>query len=179
MNFKAIFESLLFLAGERGVEVEQLQRTYGLRANEVKDYLQQLKTKYENDINSGLEVTNNEETFFIKTKGKLAPQIDLFLEKYMGKSLSNSELNTLAIVAFKQPVMRIQIDEIRGVNSSQILHNLEQKQLIKAKKSEAPGRPKVYRTTNYFLTYFGLKDIRELPQLPALNAPTSQKKELL
>ena len=94
----------------------------------------------------------------------------------MGKGLSSSELNTLAIVAFQQPVMRIQVDEIRGVNSSQILNNLEAKKMIFSKKSNAPGRPKVYRTTNYFLEYFNLKDLSDLPKLE--NKSKDEAKEL-
>ncbi|MCT6893465.1 MAG: SMC-Scp complex subunit ScpB [Bombilactobacillus mellifer] len=178
MDYEAIFEALLFLAGETGIEAEQLQKAYNLDESTVIDCLQQLKEKYENDNDSGLEVIQNKKTFFIKTKSYLASKIDLFLEKYMGKSLSNSELNTLAIVAFKQPIMRIQVDELRGVNSSQILHNLEKKQLIMSKKSEALGRPKVYRTTNYFLTYFGLNDLRDLLKIPKLDAKLLKEKEL-
>ncbi|MGL5900901.1 MAG: SMC-Scp complex subunit ScpB, partial [Lactobacillaceae bacterium] len=97
MDYEAIFEALLFLAGETGIEAEQLQKVYNLDESKVIDCLQQLKKKYENDNDSGLEVIQNKKTFFIKTKSYLASQIDLFLEKYMGKSLSNSELHTLAI----------------------------------------------------------------------------------
>ncbi|BDR56545.1 SMC-Scp complex subunit ScpB [Xylocopilactobacillus apis] len=164
MQFEAIFEALLFLAGEDGVEIEKLLKTYHLSEEEVNSHLNQLKKRYQ-ETASGLEIVEQDRTFFIKTRGDLAPSIDLFLERYMGKGLSNSELNTLAIVAYQQPVMRIQVDELRGVNSSQILHNLENKKMIRSTKSDAPGRPKVYRTTNYFLQYFDLKDLRDLPEL--------------
>lgn len=165
MQLEAVIEALLFLAGEDGIEIEQLEKTYLLTRDEVLNYLEILNEKYQKDSSCGLAVVRVDDSFTIKTKGELAPQIDLFLEKYMGKGLSNSELNTLAIVAFRQPVMRVQVDDLRGVNSGQILHNLEAKKLICSTKSDAPGKPKVYSTTPYFLKYFELKDLRDLPKL--------------
>ncbi|BDR58665.1 SMC-Scp complex subunit ScpB [Xylocopilactobacillus apicola] len=175
MNFEAVFESLLFLAGEDGIEVEKLTKTYQLSDEDALSYMIKLQKLYKNDENRGLEIVEVDQTFFMKTKGELAPQIDLFLEKYMGKGLSNSELNTLAIVAFRQPIMRVQVDELRGVNSAQILHNLEAKKMIRSTKSNAPGRPKVYRTTSYFLQYFDLKNLRELPTLQTQQKDEKQK----
>ena len=96
--------------------------------------------------------------------GKTAEFIEKYFQKDLTKNLSQSALEILAIVAYRQPITRVEIDDIRGVNSSGALQTLVWRGLIETNgKKEAPGHPKLYVTTDYFLQYFNYQSLADLP----------------
>lgn len=99
-----------------------------------------------------------------------APFLQLFLSQKEQRRLSKSALETLAIVAYRQPITRAELEHIRGVNSDYALQKLLEKELVEpAGRAELPGKPLIYRTTRAFLNYFGLNDLNDLPKLKELN----------
>lgn len=103
------------------------------------------------------------------SKGELAPWIRRLLNAKRSKRLSKAVLETLAIIAYKQPCTRAEVESIRGVSVSHAFEQLQERKLIKiAGIADLPGRPKLYRTTDEFLEQFGLKNIKELPTLDEL-----------
>ena len=103
------------------------------------------------------------------TKARFAPFIQRLLQIKKSNRLSRAVLETLAIIAYKQPVTRAEVEAIRGVSVSYAFEILQEKRLIKvAGVAEVPGRPKVYRTTEEFLVHFGIKSLKELPTIEEL-----------
>ncbi len=108
-----------------------------------------------------------EERYRLVTKKAVTELVKQYFESPAMTELSSAALETLAVVAYKQPVTRIQIDEIRGVQSSGMLQKLLVLDLIKeAGRMDAPGRPIMYATTENFLNYFGIESLAQLPELP-------------
>ncbi len=109
--------------------------------------------------------------YSLATRPEYAPLVQAFLEP-PPERLSVQALETLAIIAYRQPITRPEIDEVRGVNSSSVIQTLLEKNLIRLTgRKDAPGRPFLLETTPDFLSAFGLKDLDELPQLPELQIP--------
>lgn len=157
-------ESILFAVGDEGLSLEQLKNILELSEEEVLKIVDELNLLYKDD-NRGIELK------ILGNKYKLATkQINKEYIKKMSEDVSNtlskSALETLAIVAYNEPITRIQVDEIRGVNSSQMIRNLISKGFIEdAGKSDLPGKPLLYKTTNHFLDYFGLSTKEDLPKI--------------
>lgn len=160
----AALEGLLFIVGEEGIDVKKIEEILEVSHEEVLEIIKKLCSIY--DANErGLQLyvlgnrlkltTKKEHSYFYK---KLA------LEE--SPILSQAALETLAIIAYNQPITRVKIDEIRGISSGHMLRRLISKNLIKevGKSSEA-GRPALYGVTSEFLDYFGLSDISELPKI--------------
>lgn len=105
----------------------------------------------------------------LTTKGAFAPYIRRLLQIKKSNRLSRAVLETLAIVAYKQPVTRSEVEAVRGVSVSHAFDILQEKRLIKvAGVAEVPGRPRLYRTTEEFLVHFGIKSLKELPSIEEL-----------
>jgi len=158
-----ILEAVLF-ASDMPVEMERLSEIIdGLTPSEIMDLIDSLNREYETEGRSFrlVEVAGG---FQFET----LPQFGSFIEKlYRSKSrpkLSRASLETLAIVAYKQPISKVEIDALRGVDSDAAIRTLLNRDLIEITgRSEAVGRPIIYGTTQEFLRYFGLKDIKDLP----------------
>ena len=166
-NLKAIIEALLFVS-EKPVLIEQIRGVLDdLDSAEIREVLEELKTEYLNS-NSGLRIVEVAGGFRIVT----APELSGFLKKFYRKPperLSRPALEVLSIIAYKQPITRIEIESIRGVDSSSIVKNLANKSLVRSTgRRKAPGRPFVYATTRQFLEYFGLRSLEELPKIEQL-----------
>lgn len=113
--------------------------------------------------------------FRFMTKGAYHPTVSTFLRQNTHKKLSKSALETLSIIAYKQPVTKSEIELIRGVNSDFSVHKLLDKELIEiAGRSDGPGRPLLYQTTGKFMDYFGLKSMDELPKLKDIEPDVNQ-----
>lgn len=127
-----------------------------------------LEKKYQATLDSALHIFETEDHFVLTTKKELAP----LLKKYAqgsSNTLSQAAVETLAIIAYKQPITRTEIEQIRGVQASGPVQRLVAHKLIEEKgRVEGPGRPILYGTTGYFLDYFGLKDLTELPDTQEL-----------
>lgn len=158
-------ESILFAVGEEGITLVDLTSILEKESEEVLELLNTLEKKYNEDENSGIELKLLGNSYKLVTKEKNSEYLKKLVEE-TSNSLSQSALETLAIVAYNEPITRIQIDEIRGINSSQMLRNLMNKGFVEvAGKSDLPGRPNLYKTTNRFLDYFNLSSIKDLPKI--------------
>ncbi|MBS4176463.1 SMC-Scp complex subunit ScpB [Lederbergia citrea] len=162
-----ILECLLFAAGDEGLSLKQICTTMEIVEDEAIILLEQLKSNYDQDTSRGITVTILAETYQLATKRDFADYLKRLVESPGPSTLSQAGLETLAIIAYKQPITRVEIEEIRGVKTERPLQTLVAKGLIKeAGRAEGTGRAKLYGTTKEFLDYFGLKSLDELPELP-------------
>ncbi|MBN4081564.1 SMC-Scp complex subunit ScpB [bacterium AH-315-C07] len=131
----------------------------------VQKELDKVKEKYANPEYS-FELVEIAKGFQFLTKGQYHNTIKIFIQQRAKRRLSNAALETLSIIAYKQPCSKAEIEHIRGVNCEYSIHKLLEKELISiAGKSDGPGRPILYGTSNEFMDYFGIKSVTELPQL--------------
>ncbi len=165
MNKKAVLEGLLFVVGEDGLSVDQIGDVLDINNEEVKELIMNLKDDYES-ADRGLRVDFLGNRIKLTTKREHKEYYQKLIENPETNLLSQSALETLAIIAYNEPVTRIQVDEIRGVSSAQMMRKLVAKGFIKEMgRSTLPGRPILYETTSDFLDYFGLNSIDDLPDM--------------
>ena len=165
MNNKAILEGLLFVVGEEGLTLDQIEDVLEIDEEVSKELLMELKKDYEED-NRGLRIDFLGNRFKLTTKFEHREYYQRLIENPESNLLSQSALETLAISAYNEPITRIQVETIRGVNCTQIIRKLVAKGLIKESgRSDMPGRPILYETTSEFLDYFGLSTIEDLPDM--------------
>lgn len=161
---KSILESLLFISAEP-LTVETLKNILEIDKKEVERISRELINEYQSR-SSGLLVVEVAEGVQMVTNPACAPWVKKLLATALPTRLSPQSLETLAIVAYKQPLIKAEIEAIRGVNSDGVLRTLLERRLIKILgRKEVPGRPLMYGTTKEFLQYFGLKNLLELPTL--------------
>ncbi len=161
-----IIEGLLFIAGDEGLELHQIAHVLDITMDEAKELIEKLQAQYEQQ-DRGLSVVQYGQTFQMTTKKEHAAYYKKFMEQPNHTSLSQAALEALAIVTYKQPITRMEVEEIRGVKSERPLQTLVSKLLIKEiGRAETPGRPILYGTTKEFLDHFGLQTLEELPPLP-------------
>lgn len=159
-----ILEGLLFVVGEEGLEVEKIESILDVTYEELKDLIKQLCDVYA-DTNRGLQLLVLGNKLKLTTKKEHKEYYEKLIEEE-DSNLSQAALETLAIIAYNEPITRIKVDEIRGINSSHMVRKLLSKNLIKEKgRSDQPGRPILYGVTDEFLDYFGLSSTSELPKL--------------
>ncbi|MBQ2946878.1 MAG: SMC-Scp complex subunit ScpB [Bacilli bacterium] len=162
---KAIVEGLLFLSGEDGLTLEDISKVIEKDIEEVKSVIKELYNDYNND-SRGLQIEFLGNHFKLTTKKEHKEYYKKLVIDDENSILSQSALETLAIIAYNAPLTRVDIDNIRGVNSSYVVRKLLLKGLIEEiGRSDAPGRPRLYNITPRFLDYFGLGSIDELPRL--------------
>ncbi len=165
MSKVAVLEGLLFVVGEDGLTINQMMDILDISNEEAKELIGILKDKYE-DENSGIRIHFLGNTFKLTTKKEHREYFQKLIENPESNALSQAALETLAIIAYNQPITRIDVDEIRGVSSSQMIRKLVAKGFIKeVGRSDAVGRPILYQTTSEFLDYFGLATIDDLPKI--------------
>lgn len=162
-NYISVLEGLLFVAGDDGISLEEASYILELERSAVRQLLDELKKRLE-DENSGLELLLTASHYKLVTKSSLKTYIEKYAVSPYSSQLSQASLETLAIIAYKQPVTRVDIESIRGVQSSGSIQKLLLRDLIEeAGRLETPGRPKLYKTTAYFMDYFGLESLDALP----------------
>lgn len=162
-NYISVLEGLLFVAGDDGISLEEASYILELERSAVRQLLDELKKRLE-DENSGLELLLTASHYKLVTKASLKTYIEKYAVSPYSSQLSQASLETLAIIAYKQPVTRVDIESIRGVQSSGSIQKLLLRDLIEeAGRLETPGRPKLYKTTAYFMDYFGLESLDALP----------------
>lgn len=162
---KAVIEGLLFLCGNEGLSIEQISNIIESDAEETKKLIKELYEDYKNsDRGIQLEFLGNRFKLTTKQEHKnFYKKLVLEEENFV---LSQSTLEVLAIIAYNSPITRIDVDNIRGVNSSYIIRKLLLKGLIEEiGRADAPGKPRLYSITSTFLDYFGLGSIQELPKI--------------
>ena len=164
MSKLAEIEALLFVAGEDGLRVRQLADLLSIPPTGVIQSLEKLAEKYRKDEDSSLALLETSNAYKIVTKQDFADLLREYSRAPINQSLSRAALETLSIIAYKQPITRIEVDEIRGVNSSGAISKLQIFDLIRENgKKEVLGRPNLYVTTDYFLDYMGINSLEELP----------------
>lgn len=165
-DWKAIVESLLFAAGDEGLTIKQLMHVLDLEQLEVEQLIDELIKNYRKDKTRGISIIEIAGTYQFATKKEHSDYLKKLVESPHASTLSQAALETLAIIAYKQPITRAEIEEIRGVKTERPLHTLSAKALIKeVGRAEGAGRAILYGTTKEFLDHFGLKNIGELPPL--------------
>jgi len=169
-RLSAVIESLIFASPEPISEekiceiIAQGEENLGLETDAVAPFVKKLNQRYEeNGLSFNIEHVAGGYTF--STKKRYEPWLSIFQHENAYRKLSQSAIETLAIVAYKQPVTKPEVDDIRGVDSGYILRQLLEKVLIEVSgRLDAPGKPLLYRTTKHFLTHFGINSIDELPK---------------
>ena len=162
MNTKAIIEGWLFLSGEEGLSKEQLSDAIQMDAG---SFIETLKEEYRNP-DKGFELVEFANRYKFITKEFVYPYAKNIFEEVKAPSLSPAALETLAIIAYKQPITRVEIEEIRGVNCEMMLKKLQLRNLIEAKdRKDVIGKPLLYTVTDEFLDTFQLESLKELPEL--------------
>lgn len=165
MNLLGILEGILFVVGDEGITLKSICEIMDIDLNEAKKLLKELKQTYEKD-NRGIRISYLGDSFKLTTKKEHKEYYQKLVNNNENNLLSQSALETLAIIAYNQPITRAEVDELRGVSSSFMIRKLVAKGLIKESgKSTLPGRPNLYKTTSEFLDYFGLATINDLPKI--------------
>lgn len=163
-RIKSIIESLLFVSGDP-LTVKDLSNALEISIKTIKNILEEMMNEYENE-KRGIKLISINGEYQLVSKAENSNYIQKLLKKNKRQSLSQASLESLAIIAYKQPITRVDIDEIRGVKSESAMQRLLEKDLIKeVGRLEVPGRPILYGTTDEFLRQFGLKELKELPSL--------------
>ncbi|MCT1903267.1 SMC-Scp complex subunit ScpB [Oceanobacillus sojae] len=162
---KGVAEGLLFAGGDEGITVSELSSILDTSLDEVRKIIDELQTDYKKQ-SRGLMILNANGMLSLTTK----PDHNEYFKKWViqpkPNRMSQAALETLAIIAYQQPITRAEIDEIRGVRSERPLQTLISRMLIEdCGRKETVGRPILFRTTKEFLTFFGLSAIEELPEL--------------
>lgn len=162
-------EALLFVAGEDGLSLCQLATLLDIPVTALLQQLEKLAQKYERDDNSALSLLESSKTYKLVTKKDYADLLRQYSKTPINQSLSRASLEVLSIIAYKQPITRIEVDNIRGVNSSSAISKLQAFDLIQeAGKKEVLGRPNLYVTSDYFLDYMGINSLEELPDASSI-----------
>ncbi|MCM0623677.1 SMC-Scp complex subunit ScpB [Lysinibacillus sp. OL1_EC] len=160
-------EALLFVVGDDGLTIKQLSQLLGEQEELILQTMNTLRETYEEDLTRGITVKEIAGVYQLITKSEFADTIQRLVENPTAQSLSQASLEVLAIVAYKQPITRVAIEDLRGVKCERPIQTLVSRGLIKeVGRSEGTGRAILYGTTKEFLHYFGLNSIEEMPPLP-------------
>ena len=158
-------EALLFAAGEP-VSVSNMSKVLGLTEGECRRLAENLARIYEEE-ERGMQIIRLEKAYQMTTRPMYYDDIKVLYQSSQKVRLTETQLETLAIVAYKQPVTKQEIDDIRGVKSDNVVNRLMEFGLVEeAGRLKAPGRPALFKTTDEFLRSFGLSSIKEMPGLP-------------
>lgn len=162
-EIKAVLEGLLFAAGDEGLSLKELAEILELPKQDVKMLLQEMQMEWKLE-QRGIQIVQVAKVYQLTTLPEHAPYFTKLAEAPTRSQLSRAAIETLAIVAYRQPITRIEIEEIRGVKCDRTLSQLQRKGLIReVGRAEGPGRPILFGTTKEFLEYFGLNRLEELP----------------
>lgn len=166
-KYFSIIESLLFVSGEP-MKLKQIAEIIECSVAYTKKILKEMMFNYE-ESNRGIKLVNMNDEYQLVTKADNSEYVLKILKNSHRQALSQASLETLAIIAYKQPITRLEIDEIRGVKSESAINRLLEKNLIKeAGRLDAPGRPALFATTDEFLKHFNLQNIKELPSIESI-----------
>jgi segregation and condensation protein B len=166
---KAVLEGLLFITGDEGVTAEQAATALDITPELAAEYFDELMEEYTDD-NRGIEIANYAGTYRFLSKAFVFDYAKRLFQITKTAQLSQAALETLAIIAYKQPITRVEIEEIRGVGADMMLRKLMARDLIRESgRSEAAGRPILYEVTEEFMNSFKLLSLKELPELPSFN----------
>ena len=164
-KIKGIIEAVLFATG-RTVKVKELINILELNSDEINKIVSEMQMEYAKE-NRGIEIVRIEDGYGLASKKEYHEYLYPALDKRIKPTLSQASLEVLGIIAYNQRATRADIDAIRGVDSTASLYRLQEYNLIEqAGKADLPGKPMTYKTTEDFLKMFGLKSLKDLPELP-------------
>lgn len=168
----AIIEAIMFAHGDP-ISIDKLSEASGIDPDTAAKLVNQLERRY-NVQGSGLRIIRLNNTYQISTRADLAAYVKAALDNYRQTPLSQAAMESLAIIAYNQPVTKGFVEQIRGIDSSGVVNTLVERGLIEeAGRLELPGRPIAYRTTDVFLRCFGITSLDELPPLPTQDGQMS------
>ncbi len=171
-TIKSAFESMLFTWGEP-LEAKAAGEVFNISKQEAMEYFKELQKEYEEE-GRGIVIRQINNSFQFVTRAENADYIKSLCTPVKAKKLSQSALEVLAIVAYKQPVTKGEIEAIRGVRCDRVMEGLMKKDLVKeAGRSDSVGRPILYGTTDAFLQHFGFSSIKELPPIDDIESVIS------
>lgn len=178
MDLKGVIEGILFVVGDEGITLKKLNEIMEISEDEIKNNLKLLQKDYEKD-DRGIRISFLGNAFKLTTKSIHKEYYERLIIDRGTQTLSTAMLEVLAIIAYNEPVTRLKVDELRGVNSSQIIRKLVSRNFIKeCGKERTLGRPNLYKTTNEFLDYFGLSTKADLPTLEEIKANDEEELDL-
>ncbi|WP_139489668.1 SMC-Scp complex subunit ScpB [Brevibacillus dissolubilis] len=165
-KMKSVIEGLIFMAGDEGIEAKQIAEIMEVEEETIVDLIEDMKADFRR-TGRGLQIVEVARAYQFTTLPEHVPYFEKWATSPSHSSLSQAALETLAIVAYKQPITRSDIEEIRGVKCEKALNTLISKTLIReVGRAEGIGRPILYGTTKEFLEYFGLRELTDLPEPP-------------
>lgn len=164
-KYQAIIEGILFLTGDDGCGLKEIAKIIELPVKETEMLLEEMMQDYEQDLHRGLNIVCLGQKYKLATKSIYHAYFEKMVEQAQA-SLSNAALETLAIIAYNQPITRSHIEEIRGVSSDAMLRKLQAKALVKeVGREDTPGKPILYGVSEEFMDAFNLASLDELPDL--------------
>lgn len=162
--YESIIESLLFVSGEP-LKLKQIASIIECSTRNTLKIINDMIIKYNDDLR-GIKLINVNDSYQLVTKNENSEYVRKLLKTNTRQALSQAALEALAIIAYKQPITRIDVDEIRGVKSDRAILTLQEKKLIKeCGRLDVPGRPILYETTDEFLKSFNMENIEDLPSM--------------
>lgn len=178
-HYSAIIEALLFSWGDP-LEIKEIAKILEIKEKTTQQIIKELQQEYKSE-NRGIELVKIGTKIQLTSKKSIYPYIKKLLPKDQRRSLSRATIETLAIIVYRQPITKNQIEKIRGVKCDKPLANLIQENLIYEKERlNTIGRPIIYATTEFFLKKFGFENLKDLPELKNFeeNLDTMQEKNL-
>jgi segregation and condensation protein B len=165
-KLKGVIEGLLFISGDEGIDAKQISEIIEVPEETVVDLIEDMKADFRR-AGRGIQIVEVARAYQLTTLPEHVPYFERLAASPSQSTLSQAALETLAIIAYKQPITRSEIEEIRGVKCEKALNTLLSKQLIReAGRAEGVGRPILYATTKEFLEHFGLRELSDLPEPP-------------
>lgn len=160
---KPVIEGLLFAAGEEGLRVAEIAEVTATDRRTVRRLLKEMALEWKEE-NRGIQIVEVAQVYQITTLPEHREYFERLAKSPSRSQLSRAALETLAVIAYRQPIMRVEVEEVRGVKSDKVIHYLKRKGLIReVGRAEGAGRPILYGTTREFLDYFGLRNLDQLP----------------
>jgi len=164
---KSIIEGLLFAFGDP-LEDKEISKVVNISVKDVNKYLQEMKVEFD-EQNRGIRIIKINNSYQLSTRPEHYDFIKAVVISRNQRNLSNASLETLSIIAYKQPITKMEIDEIRGVKSDKSIETLMQRKLIREiGRLDRPGKPILYGTSDEFLKFFGIECIEDLPNIEEL-----------
>lgn len=159
-------EALLFVVGEEGISLEEISYLLDQDTASAFTLVEELKTNYQSSNERALHILETGNHFILTTKKECSSLLKRYAQSPISNNLSQAALETLSIIAYKQPITRVQVDAIRGVQSTGAVQKLVARQLIEEKgRVDGPGRAILYGTTDYFMDFFALRSLADLPAI--------------
>lgn len=166
-NLLSRIEALLFVAGDEGMTVKQMAQYIEVEPMDIEAGLSELLSHYNEEEMRGITLKQLAGTYQLTTKPEVTDTLKKLIENPTNQVLTAASLEVLAIIAYKQPITRAEVEDLRGVKSERPIATLVSRALVQeVGRAEGTGRAILYGTTKEFLNYFGLKNIKELPPLP-------------